>query len=68
MKDPARHGYFVGEKSAVIYWLCEKCVKDDCEVLARVTANLSGRYREMYYSIVCGDLDATEDWRARVLQ
>jgi hypothetical protein len=58
MKDPEVHyGYLIGEKSAVIYWLWDDCTKD--EALERITINLTGKYRELYYSIVYGDLDST---------
>jgi hypothetical protein len=45
MKDPVRHGHLIGEKSAVIYWLCNDCAEkmDSNEILERIASNLTGK-------------------------
>jgi len=67
LQDPVYQGYFIGEKSAVIYWLCDECTKEGGEVLERITANLTGKYRNQYFSLVYGDMDFTEDWGSKNL-
>ena len=55
---------FIGEKSAVIYGLCEECAAngDMDGLLDRVADRLTGKYRELYFSMVYGDPDCTEGW------
>lgn len=64
MNDPGHHRYLVGEKSAVIYWLCDDCAMGD--VQERVIANLTDSYWEQYYLIDYGDLGSTEDWGSNI--
>ena len=59
-------GYFIGEKPAVIYGLCEDCAlrtqSKDVLALSSIYERLTGNYRKMYYSLIYGDPDSTEEW------